>query len=147
MGGGRYLSEPNRPDSLDTTNRKKGEVMGNKDESLLVKCSCGISFEPDPCTEKYMVRKRSEKGGVFLVVKCPYCGKEQNNKKENTMNERKRVIEEINSLSHLEMARLWRFAPSGHTFFDADLPYYKVFAARFTELGGMTPTVSKTIGW
>ena len=113
----------------------------------MVNCSCGISFEPDPCTEEYMIRKRSEKRGVFLIAKCPYCGKEQNNKKENTMNERKRVIDNINSLSHLEMARLMRFAPSGHTFFDQDLPYYKVFAARFEELGGMTPTLSKTIGW
>lgn len=63
------------------------------------------------------------------------------------MNERKRITEEINNMSHLEMARLWRFAPAEHTFFDEDLPYYNVFAARFEELGGMTPTLSKIIGW
>jgi hypothetical protein len=56
-------------------------------------------------------------------------------------------IEKINSLTQVEMARLWRYAPSGHKYFDDRLPYFAVFKKRFDELGGMTPNVSKNIGW
>ena len=40
-------------------------------------------------------------------------------------------IEKINSMSHIEMARLWRFAPSGHKYFDSSLPYFDIFGKRF----------------
>lgn len=56
-------------------------------------------------------------------------------------------IDRINKMSHYEMAKLWRFAPSGHPYFDTTLPYFAVFKKRFTELGGMTPEISKAIGW
>lgn len=56
-------------------------------------------------------------------------------------------IEMINNMSQVEMARLWRFAPSGHKYFDKRLPYWKVFKKRFNELGGMTTDVSKAVGW
>jgi hypothetical protein len=46
-------------------------------------------------------------------------------------------------MSQEEMARLWRFAPSGHPVFSNDLPLF----GRFEELGGMTPEISKKIGW
>ena len=45
------------------------------------------------------------------------------------------------------MARLYRFAPSGHLYFDSSLPYNKIFMERFSELGGMSPEISKQIGW
>ena len=86
-------------------------------------------------------------GELGLCTNLPNSPEQTKKTRGGNMNERKRVIEEINNLSHEEMARLWRFVPSGHTFFDADLPYYTVFAARFEELGGMTPTLSKVIGW
>jgi hypothetical protein len=53
----------------------------------------------------------------------------------------------IDKLSHLEMARLWRFAPSGHPYFNNRYPLFNYFAARFKSLGGMTPAISKQLGW
>ena len=50
----------------------------------------------------------------------------------------------IDNMSQLEMARLWRFAPPGHPYFDTKLPLYKHFKARFK---GFTPEISKAIGW
>ena len=58
-----------------------------------------------------------------------------------------KIVEEINALSQVEMARLWRFSPSGHIYFDMNEPYYDIFKARFHELGGFTPEISKEIGW
>jgi len=66
----------------------------------------------------------------------------------STMTEAQQAeIDKINNMTQIEMARLWRFAPSGHPYFDSRLPYYEVFAARFRELGGFTPGISKAIGW
>lgn len=60
----------------------------------------------------------------------------------------KEEIDRINKMSHEEMARLYRNAPSGHPYFDSTLPYAKVFNKRFfDELGGMTPELSKYIKW
>ena len=58
-----------------------------------------------------------------------------------------REIEKINNLSQLEMARLWRFAPPGHIYFDTSLPYFKIFEKRYAELGGFTPVISKSLDW
>ena len=58
-----------------------------------------------------------------------------------------KIVNEINTLSHYAMAKLWRFAPFGHIYFDPKLPYYKIFKNRFQELGGMTSKISKKIGW
>ncbi len=63
------------------------------------------------------------------------------------MNEQDETINRINNMSQEEMATLWRFAPSGHPYFDTPLPYYEVFKNRFDELGGMSPEISKRIGW
>lgn len=55
-------------------------------------------------------------------------------------------IEHIESLSHIELCRLWRFAPVGHEYFDSNLPYYEVFERRlFKEFGGFTPEISKLL--
>ena len=56
-------------------------------------------------------------------------------------------IEKINQMSQIEMASLWRFAPSGHPYFDKTKPFFKVFDKRFKQLGGFTPTISKSLGW
>jgi len=56
-------------------------------------------------------------------------------------------IEKINQMSQYEMASLWRFAPSGHPYFDKTKPFFKVFDKRFKQLGGFTPTISKSLGW
>ena len=56
------------------------------------------------------------------------------------------VKAEIDALSREQMARLWRFAPSGHRFFQGDVGAY--FKERFyAVLGGFTPELSKRIGW
>ena len=54
---------------------------------------------------------------------------------------------EIDKMSQESMARLWRFAPSGHPFFDNNIPLYEYFKARFDKLGGFTPEISKRIGF
>ena len=51
----------------------------------------------------------------------------------------------IDQMSHEEMARLWRFAPSGHPYFDRRLPLVEHFEKRFKKLGGFTPEISKEI--
>ena len=57
-------------------------------------------------------------------------------------------IERIKQMSQIEMARLWRFAPSGHPIFSTlNDPLFQIFEERFQELGGMTPKISKAIGW
>lgn len=45
------------------------------------------------------------------------------------------------------MARLSRFALSGHKYFDTTKPYYKYFKKRFAELGGFTSAISKQLRW
>ncbi len=57
------------------------------------------------------------------------------------------TIEKINHMTQTEMARLWRFAPSGHPYFDSSKPFFRVFEKRFKKLGGFTPEISKAIGW
>lgn len=61
--------------------------------------------------------------------------------------EEKQELRKIYSMSHEEMASLWRFAPSGHPYFDNRLPYYRHFERRFLKnFGGFTPEISKRIG-
>ena len=55
---------------------------------------------------------------------------------------------DIDLMSQLSMASLWRFAPAGHPYFDrrnGDLSDY--FAAKFKERSGMTPEISKELSW
>ena len=56
-------------------------------------------------------------------------------------------IKKIESMTQIEMAALWRHAPSGHKYFDDRQPYFKIFDKRFKKLGGFTPEVSKSVGW
>lgn len=54
-------------------------------------------------------------------------------------------VQAINDLSQYQMAYLVRFAPAGHKFFTG--PTAKYFDHRFSMLGGMTPEISKQLGW
>lgn len=56
-------------------------------------------------------------------------------------------IEHINNMSHIEMAKLWRFSDCTHNYFNTDLPFSKIFEERFKKFGGMTPAISKRVGW
>lgn len=61
---------------------------------------------------------------------------------EDMIREHKALIDQM---SHHQMARLWRFAPVGHPYFQPPLSDY--FTERFMALGGMTPAISKNLGW
>jgi hypothetical protein len=54
---------------------------------------------------------------------------------------------EIDGMTQREMAWAQRFHESGHPFFRCDLSLNERFQKRFKELGGMTPEISKSIGW
>lgn len=54
----------------------------------------------------------------------------------------------IDVLTQLECCRLWRFSPSGHPYFRADVQeLFNYFKKRMAQVGGMTPAISKRIGW
>lgn len=53
----------------------------------------------------------------------------------------------IDKMSQIEMAKLYRFAPHGHIYFDTSKSLYQYFEDRFLKLGGMTSEISKLIGW
>lgn len=59
-----------------------------------------------------------------------------------------RHTEAINALSHYEMCRLWRFSKPGECpYFDTSGPLWPIFEARYRAFGGMTPQISKSLGW
>lgn len=66
---------------------------------------------------------------------------------EFTKEEIEQLEREIDGMSHMDMARAWRFHKSGHPIFRLDLPLYEKFEKRFKEFGGFTPEISKAIGW
>ena len=52
----------------------------------------------------------------------------------------------IDAMTHLEMAAFWRFAPSSDPIVQgSDL--WELFEKKFKEFGGMTPEMSKRIGF
>lgn len=54
----------------------------------------------------------------------------------------------IDNMSHLEMARLWRFSPVGHIYFDRSKPFHAAFRKRFwDDFGGFTHGISKVLGY
>ena len=53
----------------------------------------------------------------------------------------------IDGMTHREMCVLYRFSPIGHSFFNKKNPISEYFDKKFKELGGMTPELSKSIGW
>ena len=62
-----------------------------------------------------------------------------------TSDEIENMKEEIDEMSRLEMAHLWRYASAGHPYFNKELPLYDHFKARFDSLGGFSPEISKAI--
>ena len=55
--------------------------------------------------------------------------------------------DKIDKMSHIEMCKLWRFAPAGHPVFRSNLPLFKYFDEKYVNFGGMTAEISKAIGW
>jgi hypothetical protein len=60
--------------------------------------------------------------------------------------EERAYMKAIDRLDQMAMAKLWRFAPSGHPYFLTG-PVHDYFKSRFDLLGGMSVAVSKAIGW
>lgn len=56
-------------------------------------------------------------------------------------------LSKIETMPHIEMARLYRFSPAGHPCFMSGSVVCIAFGKRFKLLGGFTPTISKEIGW
>jgi len=78
-----------------------------------------------------------------------WADRREGNMKESsefTKEEIKRLENEIENMSQMNMARRWRFAKSGDPMFRSDLPLVEKFKKRFfDELGGFTPEISKAI--
>lgn len=59
-----------------------------------------------------------------------------------------KIVEEIESMSHYNMASLWRNSPAGHVYFDNTRQFADIFKERlFKHFGGITPEISREIGW
>ena len=64
-----------------------------------------------------------------------------------TDNERAKWEKKIDRMGHVQMARLQRFAPAGHPIFDERNGLNDCLYNRLQKLGGITPAISKAIGW
>jgi hypothetical protein len=52
----------------------------------------------------------------------------------------------LSAMSQFDLAYLWRFSPAGTSCFSVP-EIYEHFKKVFAEKGGMTPEISKDIGW
>ena len=52
----------------------------------------------------------------------------------------------IAKMTHFELAAAWRNLPIGHPIFTTP-ELATAFRERFSALGGMTPQISKAVGW
>jgi len=64
-----------------------------------------------------------------------------------TETERSEWLKRISTMDQVYMAKLVRFAKAGHPVFYGPNDLSKAFFDRFDSLGGMTPSISKMIGW
>lgn len=53
---------------------------------------------------------------------------------------------EIDAMSHFDLAYAWRFSPPGNQYFTTP-EVFEYFEKAFKAKGGMTPEISKRIGW
>lgn len=64
-----------------------------------------------------------------------------------TPEEIEKALKYINNMTHYELARLWRFGSSDHLYLKTPELFEVVKNRLFNEYGGMTPTISKLVGW
>ena len=65
-----------------------------------------------------------------------------------TIEEERTWMDEIDKMNHFQLATLYRFAPPGTPIFcKENLSLYEYFEMKFQGLGGMTPAISRAIGW
>ena len=67
-------------------------------------------------------------------------------KVEEILNEKENWSKKIDKMTATELLDLQRNAPSGHSVFSDD-KLYKQFQKRLKKLGGITPSLSKSVGW
>lgn len=79
-----------------------------------------------------------------MLEELPFTAPEDPAEKEKWLNG---WSDWIKTLTQNQCAFLQRYAPVGHPVFNTRYPLYEQFKARFAALGGMTPAVSKAIGW
>jgi len=101
-----------------------------------------ISRKINLCGQRMSTKQNSE---IWIKETCYEFG--ESVMKKMFPEEIKQHKQQIDQMSQVEMARLWRSAPFGHMYFDMSLPFFDYFEARFKELGGMTSEISKQIGW
>jgi len=65
-----------------------------------------------------------------------------NNEDEN----QKRLKEDIDKMSHKELATLWRFGKSENDYLQGEIGIY-LKDRLFNHFGGFNPSLSKEIGW
>jgi len=66
---------------------------------------------------------------------------------EYTIEQINEALEDIETMDHETMCRLWRFG-GNEIYFRNDLPTGEAFKRRlFYYFGGFTPEISKKIGW
>lgn len=91
--------------------------------------------------------------GLTHYYVCTHCGQATDGEPlEPQLPQEAKAAQEINywrhriaTMTHAEMASLWRYAPIGHPVFDNRKPLFVIFKARYDSFGGMTPELSKTI--
>jgi len=57
------------------------------------------------------------------------------------------TVDQINNMTHTQMANHYRNAPLGTPEFMRDTPECKAFNKRWEDFGGWNPVVSKQVGW
>ena len=56
--------------------------------------------------------------------------------------------DEVNNLSHEQIAKFWRYGNGKKEWYDATNPISTYFTDRlYVHFGGITPQISKRIGW
>lgn len=83
---------------------------------------------------------RNDRGEIVLTIKTK--------NKVDKQTELEKGKQEIDSLSHEQMCKMWRFGTAKREWLDSKSPLSEHFKNRlFVHFGGFTPEISKRIGW
>ena len=61
------------------------------------------------------------------------------------MSENEEILK-INNMDHFDVVRLWRFGGSEHIYFQTPV-LFEALKVRLNYFGGITPAISKSVGW
>lgn len=123
-------------------NVEKMVERGEFDEKNLARILTSLLVEVDPLIDpEHLVHLPSESEEAQILKEMESISEAVD--EEKGIEEHKELILEM---SHMELARLWRFAPPGHPYFTVP-ELYETFRTAFDNAGGMTPAISKAIGF